>query len=217
MRRALLALAATATALGGLTVTAPGAMAKESPTVYVHGGSSSVTFTSRAACNTQAAAAVAKVRSQPRQARLLGETRYFGYGDRLTCYPVHTGRWTYLVAYEALSNRALWQGDRAYPRFGSAAVDGERIWGREHAPSFTSKKDCDAHFAWAVKAIRANPSTKINYDTRPCMNSIEDRYDYRVSYLATSPTAGFAGDATYDEVISILNQTGWAVPYGPTR
>ena len=201
----------------GWAVALPSASASTSaqtyPNVYFHGTTRMTSFSSRTTCDSYAKWELRQVTSNTHKAQLLGETYYYGYGNRLTCYPVQSGRWSYLIAYSALTNQPLNPADKLFPRSGSYLGDAESIWGGDHYGIFSTMTACKSHFTWALNKIQALPGVKVNFSTRPCSENGPGSDTYEIDYLAASSSPALPGDRVDGGLINIIDQTGWAVPY----
>jgi len=211
----LVAPLAIAASAWGIAV-APSASGTESADVYVRGTTRMASFASRATCDRIAASELQKVTSDPQVARLLGPWPYGGYPDakeRLTCYPVQGARWSYVIAYEALSGKALSRNDVLYPREGTVTLDVENVWAFTRYRSYATVKACNRAFESVVARVEEARNRKLGFGTHPCITLGPGTVAFTINYLATTSTGGLSGDTPYSQTINILNQNGWAVPY----
>lgn len=213
----ILATAALAITGTGVGLTAP-AVAATTPDVYIHGTTRMASYASRGTCNVHAATEVRKVTTHSAQAQMVAAWPYFGYPDpseRMTCCPVQGGRWSYIVAYKALSGKPLSPVDKLYPRTGSATLDAEAMWAFSRYREYPSAKKCERAFNATLAKVVDARNRKLSFGTYPCMSHGPEAFAFLVGYFATSSSAGLRGDTPLSHTFNVLNQNGWAPPYSP--
>lgn len=155
----------------GAFVAPTSAQAAPKNSLFIHGTSKMASFASRAACNAHAQAEVRTVNAN-RNTKLvpeLAEPGSLASGMRTTCYPLKSGKWSYLVAYYSKNGQPLMKSDKYVDieqRFESdSPIDNEALLVRLHrvtkSASSMTMKQCNALANRDVATIKNTNSYRL--------------------------------------------------------
>ena len=227
---AALVVAAAGSALTGWTAS-PGtaSAATEANSVYFHGTTREAQFTSRATCDAHARAEVAVVASHPSQATLIpafSPPGIRGSELRTTCYPVASGKWSYLIGYFAKKGVALSRYDHYVDlgaRFGPGfPTDDERVFlythHVEHSATYWSVATCNKYANGTTATVASRAALRL-LQSQQCFSQ-GGKVGYSVFYSGPTRGLGVArGDGpalvgtTASDIFPMLDVLGYDYTY----
>ncbi len=224
---------AGATALAGTGIAIAAGPAQAAPahapgSTFIHGTTRLAQFSTRTNCEAHAVYELKLVANNSNTTALGAVQRPNAVGSelRFSCYPLRTGRWSYLTAYTSKSGAPIQSQDlyfdpsnRAAQKKAGTNIDSEIVYAFAHVTihtTATKTSTCNAQRDFIVKKILQSPSLRLIAADKTCVVA-GGKVGYEADYASTTRTG-----LPYDRVATgitaeqpMLDALGYKYPGQP--